>query len=109
MGNAKIIAALTKAQKEMSAKKGRTGTHKNRSNQYIKGTAQRERVNKAIGFKPKLEIYEAMVADMERRGMTSTQWLDMVIASFLEEIENEAIAPSTDSSKRLPCEHVTDS
>lgn len=83
MDDAKIIAALTKTQKEMPGKKGRTGTHKNRSNQYLKGTAQKERTDKAIGFKPKLEIYDAMVADMERRGMTATQWLDLAAETLL--------------------------
>lgn len=90
MGNAKIIAALTKTQKEMAAKKGRTGKHKNRSNQYIAGTAQKERTDKAIGFKPKLEIYEAMVADMERRGMSATQWLDLAAETLLG-ISNPAL------------------
>lgn len=84
MGNAKIIAALTKAQKGMSAKKGRTGTHKNRSNQYIKGTAQKERTDKVIAFKPRLETYEAIQEEMRSLGMSTTEWLDMVVEKHFD-------------------------
>lgn len=63
----------------MAGKEGRTGTHKNRSNQWLKGTAQRERVDKVVGFKPKVETYAQMQAEMEELGMGQTEWLDMVV------------------------------
>lgn len=83
MVNAKIIPALTKSRREMAGKVGRTGTHKNRSNQWLAGTAQRERVDKVVGFKPRVEVYAQIQADMELRGMGVTEWLDMVVESYL--------------------------
>lgn len=92
--DAKIIAALTIDSKEMAGKEGRTGTHKNRSNQYIKGTAQRRRVDKVVGVKPKLEVYGQMLADMERRGVSQSEWLDMAIENFLAKSITESFTES---------------
>lgn len=73
----------------MAGKAGRTGTHKNRSNRWLAGTAQRERVDKVLGFKPRIEVYAQIQADMERRNMGVTEWLDMVVESYLALTDGE--------------------
>lgn len=75
----KVETEVLPDMESVTGQRGRTGTHKNRSNQWLKGTAQRERVDKVVAFKPKVEVYALIQEDMERLGMNQTEWLDMVV------------------------------
>ncbi len=52
-------------------------------NRYTAKVVERERVNRVLAFKPKIAIATALFRDMEERGMTVTQWLDMAVEQFL--------------------------
>lgn len=67
----------------MAGVKGKTGRHTNRSNQWLKGTAERSRTDEVFAFKPKLGVYEAIKADIEQREINKTEWLDMAVEAFL--------------------------
>lgn len=58
-------------------------------NRYTAGVVTRERVDKVVAFKPKVEVADALFADMEARQMTATQWLDMAVAKLLLEGDSE--------------------
>jgi hypothetical protein len=63
----------------MAGKKGKTGIHTNRSNQWLKGTTERSRTDEVFAFKPQLSVIQAIKADIEERQITKTQWLDMAV------------------------------
>jgi len=78
----------------MTGVKGKTGTHKNRSNQWLAGSASRIRTDEVFSFKPKIEVIEAVKSDIEQRGITKTEWLDMAVESML------SIEESTESGEK---------
>lgn len=67
----------------MTGVKGKTGTHKNRSNQWLAGTTARIRTDEVFSFKPKIEVIEAIKTDIEQRQISKTEWLDMAVESML--------------------------
>lgn len=93
----------------MAGVKGKTGTHANRSNQWLAGTAQKERSDEPFAFKPRLSIAAAIKADMERLGLTKTEWLDMATESFLGVSETEPESEETGLNHPLIQEALSDS
>jgi hypothetical protein len=72
---------------------GKTGRHKNRSNQWIAGK-ERLRTDEAFSFKPKLELINAIKADMEKRQISKTEWLDLAANRMIEQDATAEIAIS---------------
>lgn len=78
----------------MTGVKGKTGTHTNRSNQWVAGTATRIRTDEVFSFKPKIEVIEAIKTDIEQTGITKTEWLDAAVEAKLgrtESSENQGL------------------
>ncbi len=69
----------------MAGKKGKTGRHTNRSNQWLAGTATRIRADEVFSFKPKIEVYDQVKKDIEAKGMTKSEWCDLVVERFFED------------------------
>lgn len=83
----------------MTGVKGKTGTHRNRSNQWLSGSASRIRTDEVFSFKPKIEVIEAIKSDIEQRGITKTEWLDMAVESMLG---GEILEETEEKSAGLP-------
>lgn len=64
-------------------RKTEEGSSDKYGNRYTTGVVEKERVDRVVAFKPKIEIADALFADMEARKMTPTQWLDMVAEKVL--------------------------
>jgi hypothetical protein len=73
----------------MTGVRGKTGTHGNRSNQWMAGTVERSRTDEVFAFKPKLSVIDLIKQDIEQRQVTKTEWLDMAVESFLGGGEGE--------------------
>lgn len=54
-------------------------------NRYTAGVVGRERVDKVVAFKPRIEVADALFADMEQRQLTPTQWMDWAVEQVLSE------------------------
>lgn len=83
----------------MPGVKGKTGTHTNRSNQWLAGTASRIRTDEVFSFKPKIEVIEAVKTDIEQRQVTKTEWLDMAVESMLGQGQGQE---NEDFSRDIP-------
>lgn len=101
----------------MPGGKGKTGRHTNRSNQWLKGTATRERTDEVFAFKPKLTVIDAIHADLEQREISKTEWLDLAVECLLgigesgedgEEVEGEKL-PEIGLNHSLVQEALSDS
>lgn len=79
----------------MPGTKGKTGRHTNRSNQWLAGTAERQRTDEVFAFKPKLSVIEAVKSDLQEREISKTEWLDMAVESLL------GIAASSESEREV--------
>lgn len=77
----------------MAGVKGKTGRHNNRSNQWMNGK-ERLRTDEAFSFKPKLDIVDAIKADMEQRQLSKTEWLDLAASKMFELPNNTEAAIS---------------
>lgn len=83
----------------MTGVRGKTGTHKNRSNQWLSGSAARIRTDEVFSFKPRIEVIEVIKTDIEQRGISKTEWLDMAVESMLG---GQIPAETSEKSAGLP-------